>query len=864
MASKFDLEKFVQEQLKLIQLERTAEIEECTASRRVKNVKELEKRGVCISKLFPGAQCTGLYGKHLVTLLQKQRNFAKNSNKKENENLRTSEERVTANCFSNGDIVGLQLSNSDLSEENIASGVVTKVNDNSVTVAFEDSIDVSQCDMYRLIKLTNDVTYRRLKEALLQLKSDKNQAQHLKNILFHMTSIGPPLSAVNKETFVPFDKTLNGSQLEAVQFALNQRELGVIHGPPGTGKTTTVIEIIKQAVKKFDLKVLACAPSNVAVDNLVAKLTGEKIKLVRLGHPARVYSHLQKYSLDAALMNSDSAEVVQGVRNDISETLGKLRKARNDGEARKLKNELKYLKRELRERENKALKFVLSNANVILSTTTSSSMEGPLKHLENEHFDLLIIDEAAQALEASCWIALPYANKCILAGDHQQLPPTIISKEAAKKGLEVTLMERVIKEFGEPVVKMLTTQYRMHNDIMTWPSNELYNGKLVADESVSSHLLSGLPGVEATENTEIPLLFVDTAGCFMYELQEETEESKGNHYEVSIVEELVESLVSSGVKQEYIGVITPYNLQVELIRQALSSKYPKIEVRSVDGFQGREKEAIVMSLVRSNEQGEVGFLKEDRRLNVAITRARRHLAVVGDSQTISHHSFLKSFFEYAIEHGEVRSAHASCAQKTTTMLSHSSIETQAGGNDSLDDFDDLKFSLFSGANRKEIRKRTDIGKGNGKDFDRRNSKESSHGMVRNRVSLKENELASNVARSQTENDWPKVKEDIDNKIREFCSLSTERQFAFDSSLDAKARFYVHEVAERFGLVHKSTGEGKDRRICVKKASWKQTQENEAGEFWTPLSYVCIWGNLYFNVRMCNYSHGFISSFRSNS
>lgn len=295
-----------------------------------------------------------------------------------------------------------------------------------------------------------------------------------------------------------------------------------------------------------------------------------------------------------------------------------------------------------------------------MATNTGASDDGPLKLLPNDYFDLVVIDECAQALEASCWIPLMKAPKCILAGDHKQLPPTIISHKAAANGLSLSLMERLIQKYGEQVVRMLTVQYRMHNAIMQWASKQMYGGRLVAHKMVATHLLMDLPGVDSTEETTIPLLLIDTSGCGLLEIDEEDEQSKGNKGEVEIVTKHLQALIEAGVHPKDVAVIAPYNLQVQLLRKELSNKYPELEIKSVDGFQGREKEAVVLSLVRSNRRGEVGFLAEDRRINVAVTRARRHLVVVCDARTVSTHPFLKSLVDYMTEHGEVRTAFEYC------------------------------------------------------------------------------------------------------------------------------------------------------------------------------------------------------------
>jgi DNA polymerase alpha-associated DNA helicase A len=305
------------------------------------------------------------------------------------------------------------------------------------------------------------------------------------------------------------------------------------------------------------------------------------------------------------------------------------------------------------------------------------------KQLWGEKFDIVVIDEGSQALEAQCWIPLLLTNKTgisklILAGDPLQLPPTIksqtkISKPppsaptsatAIPKSLETTLFSRLLTLHGDSIKRILTTQYRMHTSIMSFPSQELYDNLLTASPSISSRLLStSLPyPVAETEETSIPLLFIDTQGGSFPEdpapkttaKLSVTSESKSNTLEARVVAQHVHNLVSAGVQPSNIGVLTPYNAQVSLITKMLRRTYPAVEVNSVDSFQGREKEAVVFSLVRSNDDREVGFLKDVRRINVAITRARCHLCVVGDGETVGSEgkkSFLGRWVEWLESEG---------------------------------------------------------------------------------------------------------------------------------------------------------------------------------------------------------------------
>uniref|UniRef100_A0A673XKT3 DNA-binding protein SMUBP-2 n=1 Tax=Salmo trutta TaxID=8032 RepID=A0A673XKT3_SALTR len=636
-----EVECFVSKTLELLQEEREAEIEETKLWQENVSLKDLQSKGVCLLKLQIGSQSTGLYGRSLL-LLEPRKHMGVSV--------------LPSNNFGPGDIVGLYDLDGCKPSSQLCTGVVTRISQSAVTVACEDSPDGLNLDtdaLYNLMKLANDVTYKRMKKALNTLNGySSGPAADLISVLFGYSEPGS-ISQPNDLSFL--NTGLDESQRQAVSFALSQREVAVIHGPPGTGKTTTVVEIILQAVKQGQ-KVLCCAGSNVAVDNLVERLAKAKAKVLRLGHPARLLESIQKHSLDAVLAHSDNTNIIADIRKDIDKAFMGMKKMNDKRDRIHLKREVGELRKELRTREATAIAEVLKRADVVLATNTGANDGGPLKNLPVDHFDWVVIDECAQALESSCWIALLRGRKCILAGDYKQLPPTIKSHTAASKGLSVSLMERLIQKYGDSVVRMLTVQYRMNINIMTWASEQMYQGQLTAHSSVEKHLLKDLPGVASVEETSTPLLLIDTAGCGLSEMEVTDEQSKGNQGEVDIVELHIKALTEAGVKPKDIAVIAPYNLQVDLLRQRLSARHPDLEIKSVDGFQGREKEAVVLTLVRSNRKGEIGFLAEDRRINVAVTRARRHLALVCDTQTVQTHGFLKTLIDHMTQHGDVRTA----------------------------------------------------------------------------------------------------------------------------------------------------------------------------------------------------------------
>ncbi|XP_070564709.1 LOW QUALITY PROTEIN: DNA-binding protein SMUBP-2-like [Ptychodera flava] len=780
------VQDFTEKTLKLLELERNEDIEETRKLWISSSAKELQKRGLCLLKLQITSMRTGLYGRTLV-VMELARHFT--------------DRKLPCHSMTSGDIIGLSLSQSHHCGDMIASGILTKVREVSVTVAFDesyDSLSLSEQDLYTITKLANDVTYKRIKKALNDMDGRHTvRSYHLMDVLFgiappQVTTMNQTQELTQNATF--YNQSLDDSQKEAVNFAIKQKEVAVIHGPPGTGKTTTLVEIILQSVK-LQMKVLACAPSNIAVDNLVEKL-GDHVKIVRLGHPARISHGIHKYSLDAVLSRSDAAQIVEDVRKDIDKTQIKMLKLQDKSEKHKLRQETKQLRKELKQRENKAIREILSAADVVLATNISASLDGPLKHLKEDHFDMVIIDECAQALEASCWIPLLQVSKCILAGDHHQLPPTIISNQASKDGLSVSLMERIVNLHGDSVVKMLTVQYRMHNAIMTWASHQLYQNKLTAHPSVANHLLRDLPDVEDTEVTSVPLLLIDTAGCDLYELDLEDEMSKANEGEVDLVEVHVDALVCAGVKASDIAVIAPYNLQVDMLKMRLSGKYANLEIKSVDGFQGREKEAVVITMVRSNPKGIVGFLSENRRMNVAVTRARRHLAVICDSETVSHDHFLKSLTDYMTDNGEV---HTAFQYIQNGLIGNHGPETQylqRGGSHGPD----TQYLQSSG--KQTIKQKAT----------RHDAKETTKTkIVKSRGFLNETHKSE-----ASDPELPIIEKQIEDFICDFEQL----EFTFPHTLTSHQRYLVHQAAEQRGLSHYSQGDGVERCITVSKIKHK--------------------------------------------
>ncbi len=520
-------------------------------------------------------------------------------------------------------------------------GVVYQRAEGSIRVALAGmSDDLAEHETWRLDLGGDEIAGQRQRAALQRARLARaERLAELRDVL-----LGRRPAEFDREKEEPaLDPGLNEAQRQAVRFALSARDVALIHGPPGTGKTTAVVELIRRAVRRGE-KVLACAPSNLAVDNIFERLLAAGERAVRLGHPARVLADLRAHTLD--LLVEDHPDV-RLARKLVKEALGLFRQAGRytraappPGARRETREEARSLLADAKRLEAQAVEHILDTADVLCATTTA--LDSDL--LGRRRFDLGVIDEACQSTEPGCWIPLQWCERVVLAGDHCQLPPTVVSQEAAAAGLGVSLFERLMDRDGRSLARPLTVQYRMHQAIMDFSSREFYEAGLQADSSVAGHVLADLPGVAATAATQAPVEFIDTAGASFDEEVEPDGESRLNRQEAALVVRKVRELLSSGVGAGDIAVIAPYAAQVRFLREQLSVS--GLEIDSVDGFQGREKEAVVISLVRSNRQGEIGFLQDVRRMNVAMTRARRRLLVVGDSATLSGHPFYRRMIEY--------------------------------------------------------------------------------------------------------------------------------------------------------------------------------------------------------------------------
>ncbi|KAI4659943.1 uncharacterized protein J4E79_005745 [Alternaria viburni] len=654
MPNPTDIPSFAASQLTLLDAELQAELSETNALLSSHTPTALSRAGLAILNLNISSIRTGLGGKTVVELGLDSAVVAKGE-----------KPDIPEHGIRVGDIVAVQDQPSGSAkktekkelEKKGASGVVLRIRRENVEIVLDkEDADVPTGGKLWIVKLANDVTYKRMNQTMnrLQKLGDQEYTPFMR-VLFGQASPTPLPSDLNDPSNPLHklewnDPSLNDSQQEAIRFALASREVALIHGPPGTGKTHTLIELILQLLKQ-KLRLLVCGPSNISVDNIVERLASHKVPMVRLGHPARLLPSVLNHSLDVLTRTSEAAALVQDVRKEMDDKQSSIRKTRNAKERRQIYSELKELRQEYREREKGCVNNLVTGSKVVLATLHGAGGF----HLKGQEFDVVIVDEASQALEAQCWVPLLWvkASKLVLAGDHLQLPPTIKSlnskqtkaakKEASKSDdnaekpdgklitgmtLETTLFDRLLSLHGPSIKRMLTTQYRMHEKIMRFPSDELYDSKLIAADFVKDRLLKDLKyDVEETEDTQEPLVFWDTqGGDFPEKIEDEgvigkggkgmsLGDSKSNEAEAALVKMHVANLIKAGVKAEDIAMVTPYNAQLALLAGMLKEAYPGIELGSVDGFQGREKEAVIVSTVRSNPEHEVGFLGEKRRLN---------------------------------------------------------------------------------------------------------------------------------------------------------------------------------------------------------------------------------------------------------
>lgn len=567
-------------------------------------------------------------------------------------------EHRESNMFQSGKLVRLFSNSHDNSEDNeYVNGVVNQVRDHDmlITLNANDTPEWAYHGKIGVQLLFDENSYKEMEYGLKKLLT--NTDEHLEDIKHIILGEKEAQFEETNEITIP---ELNNSQNTALNKILSSKQIAIIHGPPGTGKTTTLIQAITQTLKKEN-QVLVCAPSNAAVDLVAEKLLQENVSVVRIGHPARVTEEILSTTLDSRITTHQQYKELKTLRKSADEykNLGHKYKRNfgpNEREQRNLLfTEAKRFRAEAELLADYIKDDILSKTRVICTTLIGANNYS----LKGRKFSTVFIDEAAQGLEPACWLPIIKSKRVILTGDHCQLPPTIKSFDAAKKGLEVTLFEKAISRNNADV--MLSEQYRMNEKIMNFSSQQFYNGKLMANSEVANWTI--VPD-------DLPIEFIDTAGCGYIEEVNPESKSSLNKEEMEILFKHLSNYISEieNLNQldaiSNIGIISPYKAQVSLMQEEFQSRKlfsddlnKKIVINTIDSFQGQERDIIYISLVRSNDKGEIGFLSDIRRMNVAMTRARKKLVVIGDSATIGNNPFYSKFIDYVNEIGVYKSAY---------------------------------------------------------------------------------------------------------------------------------------------------------------------------------------------------------------
>ncbi len=628
------------ETLELIKLERAADLEQYRQKVLLRSLSQRTKEGVTWYPVRLKRDYIGT-GERIIIELERTNHLDQ------------------PHSFQSGKLVSLFCNASGKPEKEHANAVVNYVSDNTLVITLngDELPDWINDGMLGVDVMFDEMSYKEMEYAMkVVMKAEGNRLAELRDILLGESAVvnrpspvaghGSPATGDMQPAT---SNILNNSQNKALLKVLQSSDVAFVHGPPGTGKTTTLSQAILFTVKS-EHQVLVCTPSNAAIDLLVEKLTELGLNVVRIGHPARVTEQSMSKTLDARIAAHPSYPELRSLRKRMEQVRAQAGKFKRHfghherAERRALKEEARVLKADADMLEFYIINDLLNSAEVICSTLVGSSH--PV--LKGRKFKTAFIDEAAQALEPACWIPLLRSDRVILAGDHFQLPPTIKSNDAAKRGLAKTLFEKGIEHHPE-MATMLRVQYRMHQKIMEFPSRYFYSNELVAHESVKHELL---------RPHQPPVEFIDTAGAGYSEAQDPETLSRYNEEEAKLLIQLTESLVTDIGMEEWIqqsitmAIITPYRAQVDYLTKLAESSAileplnKLIAINTVDAFQGQERDVIAISFVRSNDKGEVGFLGDIRRTNVAMTRARKKLIMVGDSATLGSHPFYVELLEF--------------------------------------------------------------------------------------------------------------------------------------------------------------------------------------------------------------------------
>lgn len=488
----------------------------------------------------------------------------------------------------------------------------------------------------------DETSYQTMFLALEQtLKAKGNRLASLRDIL-----IGPIKPEFRNIQAIKFP-WLNSSQEQAVNNVLRAKDVAVVHGPPGTGKTTTLVEAIYETLHR-EPQVLVCAQSNMAVDWISEKLVDRGVKVLRIGNPVKVNDKMLSFTYERQFESHELYPDLWNIRKEIRRLIAERKSNRSERDA--IRNRLSKLRERANSLEYRINFELFNSANVIASTLVSSNH----RLLDSCHFGTLFIDEAAQAMEPACWIAIRKADRVVFAGDHCQLPPTIKCYEASKNGLSQTLMEHIVARH-KGAVSLLNIQYRMNESIMRFSSDWFYGGNLYAAPEVK---------YRGILDWDTPIVWIDTSELEIKEDVVADAYGRINKGEADLlVTELINYVGHIGLQRIIeeridIGVISPYKAQVQYLRQRIKKTIElrpirhQISINTVDGFQGQERDVIFISLVRANEDGNIGFLNDLRRMNVAMTRARMKLVIIGDASTLGRHPFYRKLLQYLVSGNE--------------------------------------------------------------------------------------------------------------------------------------------------------------------------------------------------------------------
>jgi ATP-dependent RNA/DNA helicase IGHMBP2 len=557
-------------------------------------------------------------------------------------------------AFQSGKMVSVFSNASGKSEKHHQNGVVNYVRDNLMVITLngDDLPDWIDSGLLGVDVMFDEMSYREMEFTLKKvIEAEDNRVAEFRELLLggEVAGYRLPVTGEQETSNWQLATILNESQLKAAHKIIESKDIAFIHGPPGTGKTTTIVQAIKYTIKD-EGQVLVCAPSNAAVDLLVEKLSEQGLNVLRIGHPARVTEQSLSKTLDARIAEHQNFDELRSLRKKMEHTRQMADKYKRSfghfekAERRILRDEAKQLKADADLLEFYIINDLLQKSEAICCTLVGSSHPT----LRSRKYKTAFIDEAGQALEPACWIPFLRAQRVIFAGDHLQLPPTVKSNEAAKLGLADTLFEKGIKKHPAQS-SMLQVQYRMHEDIMKFSSNYFYGDELIAHESVRAELL---------RPNQLPIEFIDTAGASYTEEQDPETLSRFNKEEASLLIRIVEKLIEEIGLEDWLsqnismGIITPYRAQVDYLHHLAESSplleplHKLVTINTVDAFQGQERDVIAISFVRSNAKGEVGFLADIRRTNVAMTRAKKKLIMIGDSATLGSHPFYTKLLEY--------------------------------------------------------------------------------------------------------------------------------------------------------------------------------------------------------------------------